>query len=77
MLEEILAFAPVLTPRVCPKGFEDDGMLQLCRTEEQQEDLTSSLREFQTQTESCTICSARTGEDNEESLKSYQNARLI
>lgn len=54
----LLAKAPVLRPKIIIRGFDDDQLLALCKTEEQRESLESSLDRFSSSKRGslCSIC---------------------
>lgn len=56
MMDQLLEFAPRLHPRICPKGYEDEGLFLFCKTEEQKQQYTTSFQEFEKKTSQCSIC---------------------
>ena len=59
MVDHLCSYAPVLRPRICPKGLEDDGLLHLCQSEAQGESLSAVLAALQMETDSCTVCQSK------------------
>ena len=48
--------APKLSPKIIPRGFDDDNLKNLCKTTKQQEDLVNFEQKRNTAGQ-CTICS--------------------
>lgn len=60
LVDQLSNFAPLLQPRICPKGYEDNCLFTLCKTSDQKDQLTKSLSKLNDEIKSCTVCNNQT-----------------
>src|SRR3990167_2273200 len=56
LLQQAEAQLPNIFPRIVPKGYNDKGLVEFCKTEKQVNSLQSATQRIISSNSSCTIC---------------------
>ena len=50
---------PILFPRIIPKGYNDKGLIEFCKSEKQLTELGATTQRIISSSSSCTICKSK------------------